>query len=151
MRQGCSSVVGRSAREIKVQGSPSSFGWDVKPRPSLSAHTFKIMYGLKRIWMAKHNSRGPETHRYRRHKRAEVGSIIYSWPYKALSREPQYYANTHQTRLTRRHINASWPGLAKSVIEQTNRNQLCPYSFTALHSCTNRHTYIQIHMTHANG
>ena len=61
-------------------------------------------------WMTKQKSRGPETQRYGRHKRAEVGSI---GPIRR-SLENQgttHRAYTHQAKLTRRHINADWLGL----------------------------------------
>ena len=47
--------------------SATSVGCDIKPRSSLCTHAFKFMHGLKRTWMTKQKSRGPETDRLCRH------------------------------------------------------------------------------------
>ena len=47
--------------------SATSSARDVKQGCSLRTHAFKIMRGLKRTWMTKRKSRGPETYRYGRH------------------------------------------------------------------------------------
>ena len=47
--------------------SATSSARDVKQGCSLRTHAFKIMRGLKRTWMTKRKSRGPETYRHGRH------------------------------------------------------------------------------------
>ena len=44
--------------------APRPFDRDIKLRSSLCMHAFKFMHGLKRTWMTKRKSRGPETGRY---------------------------------------------------------------------------------------